>query len=381
MDRTLYLATVALLLISITAVYSLSIFATIHFDASEYIFFKRQLISVIIGISVMTLVSKFNPYNVFTPLGFLIFIGSFLAIFIMLFLPEHYVKAVLGAKRWIKFGGLSIAPTEFFKYGFLFFISWSLARKVDELNKSNSLVKEITLLIPYFFILIIVIGIIAVGQKDMGQVVVILSVFMALLWLSGRSKAFFITTGALVAVLFVALIKYAPHRLKRFEGWWVWVQDSIPFLPDSMKVTNKVAPLHIVNSSHAIESGGLVGQGLGAGQYKLGFLSEVHTDFILAGMSEEVGFFGLMVVVSLLMLIIFRIFKIASKLDKLNEKYFVYGVGITIFLSFIINAYGISGIIPIKGIAVPLLSYGGSQIIATCMAIGMVLMLSKKVEL
>jgi len=81
------------------------------------------------------------------------------------------------------------------------------------------------------------------------------------------------------------------------------------------------------------------------------------------------------------MLIIFRIFKIASKLDKLNEKYFVYGVGITIFLSFIINAYGISGIIPIKGIAVPLLSYGGSQIIATCMAIGMVLMLSKKVEL
>jgi len=165
MDRTLYLATVALLLISITAVYSLSIFATIHFDASEYIFFKRQLISVIIGISVMTLVSKFNPYNVFTPLGFLIFIGSFLAIFIMLFLPEHYVKAVLGAKRWIKFGGLSIAPTEFFKYGFLFFISWSLARKVDELNKSNSLVKEITLLIPYFFILIIVIGIIAVGQK------------------------------------------------------------------------------------------------------------------------------------------------------------------------------------------------------------------------
>jgi len=381
MDRTLYLATVALLLISITAVYSLSIFATIHFDASEYIFFKRQLISVIIGISVMTLVSKFNPYNVFTPLGFLIFIGSFLAIFIMLFLPEHYVKAVLGAKRWIKFGGLSIAPTEFFKYGFLFFISWSLARKVDELNKSNSLVKEITLLIPYFFILIIVIGIIAVGQKDMGQVVVILSVFMALLWLSGRSKAFFITTGALVAVLFVALIKYAPHRLKRFEGWWVWVQDSIPFLPDSMKVTNKVAPLHIVNSSHAIESGGLIGQGLGAGQYKLGFLSEVHTDFILAGMSEEVGFFGLMVVVSLLMLIIFRIFKIASKLDKLNEKYFVYGVGITIFLSFIINAYGISGIIPIKGIAVPLLSYGGSQIIATCMAIGMVLMLSKKVEL
>jgi len=73
-------------------------------------------------------------------------------------------------------------------------------------------------------------------------------------------------------------------------------------------------------------------------------------------------------------------FAIASKLHKPNEKYFVYGVAITIFLSFIINAYGISGLIPIKGIAVPLLSYGGSQIIATCLAIGMILMLSKKVE-
>ena len=367
-------------MVSLIAVYSFSIFATIHFDASKYIFLKRQFISIIIGIIVMSFVARLNPYTVFSPLGFLIFTGSFLAMILMLFLPETYVKAVLGAKRWIKFGGFSLAPTEFFKYGFVFFVSWSLGRKIEDLNKANSLAKEFKVILPYFLLLIIAVGIIAVGQKDMGQVVVISGSLMGLLLLSGRSRKFFISIFGLFIALFIALIIYAPHRLKRFEGWWVWVQDSIPFLPDSLKITDKAVPLHIINSTHAIESGALTGAGLGAGQYKLGFLSEVHTDFILAGLSEEVGFIGLFIVVGLLLFILNRMFKIASKLHKINEKYFVYGVAITIFLSFIINAYGISGLIPIKGIAVPLLSYGGSQIIATCLAIGMILMLSKKVE-
>jgi len=380
MDRGLYLSTIALLLFSVVAVYSLSIFSTIYFDASKYIFVKRQLISAVIAIFVMSIVARMNTYNVFNPLGFLLFISSFLAIFLMLFLPETFVKAVLGAKRWIKIGGFSIAPTEFFKYGFVFFVSWSLARKIKELNSNCGVFKEFALTAPYFILLIVAVGIIAVGQKDMGQVVVLSGTLMGLLLLSGRSKKFFAIIGLVFVLLFVALIKFAPHRVARFKGWWVGIQDSIPFLPESMKIHDTVVPLHIINSTHAIESGGLLGHGLGAGQYKLGFLSEVHTDFIMAGISEEIGFVGLLLLVSLFMYILYRIFSIGSKLDDLGERFFVYGVGITMFLSFIINAYGISGLIPIKGIAVPLLSYGGSQLIATSLAIGMVLMLSKKVN-
>ena len=380
MDRGLYLSTIALLLFSVVAVYSLSIFSTIYFDASKYIFVKRQLISAVIAIFVMSIVARMNTYNVFNPLGFLLFISSFLAIILMLFLPETFVKAVLGAKRWIKIGGFSIAPTEFFKYGFVFFVSWSLARKIKELNSNSGVFKEFALTAPYFILLIVAVGIIAVGQKDMGQIVVLSGTLMGLLLLSGRSKKFFAIIGLVFVFLFVALIKFAPHRVARFKGWWVGVQDSIPFLPESMKIHDTVVPLHIINSTHAIESGGLLGHGLGAGQYKLGFLSEVHTDFIMAGISEEIGFVGLLLLVSLFMYILYRIFSIGSKLDDLGERFFVYGVGITMFLSFIINAYGISGLIPIKGIAVPLLSYGGSQLIATSLAIGMVLMLSKKVN-
>ncbi len=380
MDRGLYFSAIALLLFSVVTVYSLSVFSTIYFDASRYIFIKKQLISAIIAISIMSIVARMNAYNVFTPLGFLLFIGSFLAIILMLFLPDTLVKAVLGAKRWIKFGGFSIAPTEFFKYGFVFFVSWSLARKVKEFNANNSIGKEFILTVPYFTLLIIAVGIIAVGQKDMGQVVVLSGTLMALFLLSGRSKKFFAIIGFMFVLLFIALIKFAPHRVARFKGWWAGIQDSIPFLPESMKIHDTTVPLHIINSTYAIENGGLFGQGLGAGQYKLGFLSEVNTDFIMSGISEEIGFLGLFAFILLFMYILYRIFYIGSKLDDLSERFFVYGVGITMFLSFIINAYGISGLIPIKGIAVPLLSYGGSQLIATSLAIGMVLMLSKKVN-
>ena len=379
MDRELYYSTVAMLFLSLVAVYSLSIFPTIYFDAPKFDFVKKQLIAVIIGISTMTIIAKFNVQRVFNPLGFLLFIGSFLAIVIMLFLPETYVKAVLGAKRWIKIGSFSIAPTEFFKYGFVFFLSWSLARKAKKHIGTKSIIKEFFIVIPYFMLLIVAVGIIAIGQKDMGQVVVISGVLMALLWLSGRSKGFFITIFLFFGTLFIFLIKIAPHRLHRFKGWWAEIQNSIPFLPDSLKIHDTAVPLHIINSLNAIKNGGIFGQGLGAGQYKLGFLSEVHTDFVIAGLTEEMGYLGLLFIVGLIFYILYRMFLIASKLTKPQDKYFVYGVAITIFLSFIINAYGISGLIPIKGIAVPLLSYGGSQIIATCVGIGMVLMLSKKV--
>jgi len=95
-------------------------------------------------------------------------------------------------------------------------------------------------------------------------------------------------------------------------------------------------------------------------------------------LSEELGYIGLVAIVGLLFYIVYRIFDIAKSLDDIKEKLFAYGVGIVISLEFLINAYGVSGLIPIKGIAVPMLSYGGSQLMATSLGIAMVLMLSRK---
>jgi cell division protein FtsW len=151
------------------------------------------------------------------------------------------------------------------------------------------------------------------------------------------------------------------------------------FASENLRVVAVKEPWQISNSLNAMHNGGFMGQGLGNGQFKLGYLSEVHTDFILAGITEELGFLGLALVTFTMLFIIFRIFKIASKVKNPMYYLFSIGVGLLIAFAFILNSYGISGITPIKGIAVPFLSYGGSHILASCIAIGMVLMVSKKV--
>jgi cell division protein FtsW len=207
---------------------------------------------------------------------------------------------------------------------------------------------------------------------------------MVLFMFAGSSKKFFFMIMSVVFIAFVGLISLAPHRIARIKSWWGTVQDSIlSFLPfeslQDLRIEVVKEPYQISNSLNAIHNGGIWGEGLGNGQFKLGYLSEVHTDFILAGITEEFGFMGLAFVTFTLLTIIFRIFKIASKVQNSMQYLFSIGVGLLISASFILNAYGISGITPIKGIAVPFLSYGGSHILASCIAIGLVLMISKNV--
>ncbi len=385
MRYQLYIATIALMLFSVAAIYSMSLYPALYLGVSANYFLLRDAVAVVIAILLMTYIANLNPNKMFTPLGFTLFVLFFVIIIAMVFMPESLVKSVKGAKRWIKVGSVSLAPTEFFKYGFLFFIAWSLERKSRVLQQTKGVWEEIVVITPYFMLLGLAILILAVAQKDLGQSVVLLFTTLALLFLSGRSKKFFITLGTTVALLVVLLIVIAPHRINRFKGWWVGVQDSIlSLLPEAiaktMRVTDTTEALPIVNARYALENGGFFGHGLGAGQYKLGFISEVHTDFIFAGLGEEIGFIGLFIILLLFAYIITLIFRIASKLESLKERYFTYGVGIILFLSLAINLFGVTGIIPEKGIAVPILSYGGSQLVATATAIGMVLMLAKRIK-
>ena len=226
--------------------------------------------------------------------------------------------------------------------------------------------------------------IIAVFQKDLGQVVVLGATLMVLFLFIGSSWKFFLTMISGGFIAFIGLIFFAPHRMARIKSWWGTVQDSIlSFLPfeavQNLRIEAGKEPYQISNSLNAIHNGGFFGQGLGNGQFKLGYLSEVHTDFILAGITEELGLLGLAFVTLTMLFIVFRIFKIASKVKNPMYYLFSIGVGLLIAFAFILNSYGISGITPIKGIAVPFLSYGGSHIWASCIAIGMVLMVSKKV--
>lgn len=383
-DKPLLAAVMALLTLSLVMDYSLSVYTVAHFHYSDLHFFIRQAAAVFIGFSAMVILSKMDPDKWFSRIGLTLFILFLLLMIMMQFLPSSIVNAVGGAKRWIHIGPLSIAPVEFFKVGFVFFLAWSFARKFMHVQKMGFF-EEIRAFSPYLILFLLAVVIIAVFQKDLGQVVVLGATLMVLFLFIGSSMKFFfmLLSGAFMAIL--TLIFVAPHRMARIKSWWGTVQNDIlsllpfDFASENLRVAAVKEPWQISNSLNAIHNGGFVGQGLGNGQFKLGYLSEVHTDFILAGITEELGFLGLALVTFTMLFIIFRIFKIASKVK--NPMYYLFstGVGLLIAFAFILNAYGISGITPIKGIAVPFLSYGGSHILASCIAIGMVLMVSKKV--
>jgi cell division protein FtsW len=382
-DRPLLAAVMALLTLSLVMSYSLSTYAVIYYGYQDFHFFVRQSVAVFIGFIIMFTLSKLNPDKWFDKIGLFLFFSFFFILIAMQFLPSTWVKEVGGAKRWVQLGSLALAPVEFFKVGFVFFLAWSFARKLLDKNKMGFL-EELRMYSPYLLVFIIAVVIIAVFQKDLGQVMVLGATLMVLFLFIGSSLKFFLTILSVVFAAFVGLIFFAPHRMARIKSWWGTVQDSIlstlPFESvQNLRVETVKEPYQISNALNAIHNGGFLGQGLGNGQFKLGYLSEVHTDFILAGITEELGFLGLALVTLTLFFIVFRIFKIAAKVKDPMYYLFSIGAGLLIAFSFILNSYGISGMTPIKGIAVPFLSYGGSHILASCIAIGLVLMISKKV--
>ena len=382
-DKPLLTAVMTLLTLSLVMSYSLSTYTVVHFGYDDFHFFIRQSMGIFIGFMTMVILSKMNPDIWFIRLGLTLFIGFFIVMIAMQFLPATLVKAIGGAKRWIHVGPMSIAPVEFFKVGFVFFISWSFSRKLLGKKKMKFL-EELRTFMPYLLIFVVAVVIIAVFQKDLGQVVVLGATLLVLFFLIGSSWKFFFMMflGAIGAIM--TLIIIAPHRMLRIKSWWGTVQDGVlALLPfeslQHLRIEAVKEPYQISNSLNAIHNGGFLGKGLGNGQFKLGYLSEVHTDFILAGITEELGFVGLFIVTGLIFFIVYRIFQIGIKLKNPMYYLFSVGIGLLIAFAFIVNAYGISGMTPIKGIAVPFLSYGGSHIWAACIAIGMVLMISKKI--
>jgi cell division protein FtsW len=210
------------------------------------------------------------------------------------------------------------------------------------------------------------------------------TVLFVMLIFANRSAKIFITIISTAIFGVITLIISAPHRINRFQSWWSSVQDSIlSILPNNiasaLRVEDFPEPYQVSNSLNAMYHGGWFGVDLSNGALKLGFLSEVHTDFVLAGIAEEIGLIGLFFIFVLFIAVVLRILRISRRIANSQYHLFSLGIAIMLFVAFIINAYGVSGIIPIKGIAVPFLSYGGSGILSLGIAIGLVLSISTEI--
>ena len=384
-DRRLFTLVSTLIGISIILSYSLSSYTTLLFGVNEFHFALRQAIFGVLSILVMWILSQLDPDRWLLPMGFTLFFIPAILMIAMPFLPESLVSEVGGAKRWIKLFGFSLSPVDFFKIGFIYFLAWSFSRKLSDHN-GMGLLLEIKRFAPYGFVFMIAVFLIAFVQKDLGQVVVLGSTLLVLLMFSGSSFRFFLSILSVILVAFALLIIFFSHRMSRILSWWSSVQDTVlavfpAFVGDKLRVPVDVLPYQIGHSLNAIHNGGLFGVGIANGTFKLGFLSEVHTDFVLAGLAEEFGFFGVLFVAIIFLMMVQRIFKIANRSKDKSIYLFSLGIGLLLSFTFMLNAYGISGITPIKGISVPFLSYGGSAILAASIGIGLVLMASKKAKM
>ena len=384
-DRKLFTLVAVLIAISVVLSYTLSAYTTLLFHVNEFHFALRQTIYAVLSLFVLWGLAQLDPDKWLKPIGLTLFIGSTLLMIAMPFLPEFLVSEVGGAKRWIKVFGFSLAPVEFFKIGFVYFLAWSFSRKLGH-HAGMGIKQEFIRFMPYGVVFIGAMFMIAFIQNDLGQVVVLGLTLLFLLIFAGSSFRFFFVILSLAFVFFLSFIFTAEHRIMRIKSWWALAQNSVlELFPEAiaaqLRVPTEVEPYQIGHSLNAIHNGGIFGVGLANGTFKLGFLSEVHTDFVLAGLAEEFGFIGVLFVVVLFLWMLQRIFKVANRSHDSTIYLFSLGIGLLLSFAFLVNAYGISGITPIKGISVPFLSYGGSAILAASIGVGMILMASKKVKL
>jgi cell division protein FtsW len=383
-DRALFVTASVLIAISVVMIYSLSAYTVVLFDYGHLHFALRQIIFALVSIIIMWSLAQLDPDVWLGRIGFALFFGGLLLMVSMPFMPASLVTEVGGAKRWIRLGGVSLAPVEFFKVGFIYFLAWSFSRKIRH-HSAIGMKGEFRQFLPYAAFFLVVMILIAVMQKDLGQVMVLAMSLLFMLMLAGSSFRFFLVLMGAAFMAFVVFIFTAQHRVARIISWWSLAQDSIlsllpGFIASHLRVDSHQEPYQIGHSLNAIHNGGIIGTGLGNGTFKLGFLSEVHTDFILAGIAEEFGFIGVLTIVLLFIWMLLRIFKIANRVQSKRYTLFSVGVGLLLAFAFLLNAFGISGITPIKGISVPFLSYGGSAMIAAAVGVGMVLMVSKKAK-
>lgn len=386
-DKKLFALTVAAIIIGVVFSYSLSVYLSIQ-DPIRISFLIKQLFAAILGILVMGALSKLDPETAVGKIGMFLFVVFLLLMAAMPLLPSAIVPTINGAKRWLNIGVTNLSPVEFFKVGFIYFLAWSFSRKFYYKDGEHTLLDEIKIFIPYVVVLAVSCFLIVVMQNDLGQAMVICATLAVMLLFAGSSFRLFLSIMTAGAIGAIGFIVYSSYRLNKVLQWWAGMQDYIlsllpTFLAEYLRVEKNAVEeaYQATQSLNAIHNGGIFGQGLSNGVFKLGYVSDIHTDFVLAGIIEEIGFIGALAIGFLTLAIVHRIFKIANRSE--NPVFYLFCVGIATMISsqFLMNALGISGVMPIKGITVPFISYGGSSLLSLSIAIGIVLMISKKAKL
>lgn len=348
-NKTLLIAIIALTLLGLLMIYSSSNVWALYKFNDAYKYLKSQLLFLIIGYFIMLLVAKI-PTTIYKK--YANHILTICLILLVLVLIPGIGTIRNGSRSWFGIGPLGIQPSEAAKLGLIIFTSKYL---------TNNKIKDIkTSVLPILLTMMVVFGLIML-QPDLGTGVIIVMSVVALLFVSGVNMSFFIKLGILGILGIVILVIIAPYRMARITSFINPWSDPLG------------SGFQIIQSLYAIGPGGLLGMGLGKSIQKHFYLPEPQTDFIFAIISEELGFMGVVIVATLFLIIIYCGFKIALNCEDKFRKYLAYGIAFSVAFQTVLNLMVVVGLIPVTGVTLPFLSYGGSSLLVSMIEMGFLL--------
>ena len=322
--------------------------------ASQFTYFYKQFLFTAIGLGVMLTASVID-YRRYQN-SVIVFAG--LAVTFVLLIAVFGFPAINGAQRWIRFGGFSLQPSEIAKVVLPLFLAWFLTLK------ENNMGDPLRTVLPCILVVSAICGAVML-QPDLGTVFVLAAVFGIVFFEAGAKWLHVGTVAGAVALMGAAAIYFAPWRVERVMAFL----DPFEHSDD--------AGYQVVQSLLAIGSGGIVGEGFARGEAKLFYLPYPYSDFIFSVVGEEFGLIGTLGIISAFSIILWRGAKAALQAPDRFGKLLGIGLITGIVVQALFNISVVISILPAKGIPLPFISYGGTSIIITMFAVGVLLNISK----
>jgi len=337
--------------IGIVMVYSASSALALKEHGSDYYFLKKQVIFSLIGILALV-ICRHIPLKLIRSLTYPILILAIVSLVAVK--TTEFGYSVNGSTRWLRFGGLNFQPSEFARFALVIYLAYSMSKKKDVL-------KDFYIgFLPHFFILCIFTALI-LFQPDFGSVLIFWVITWIMLYVGGVRILHLLSPLIFLLPAAYFLMITSAYRLKRIISFWDPWQYSMN------------EGYQIIHSLMAFGTGGIWGTGIGKGYQKLFYLPEPHTDFIFSVIGEELGLCGVLIVIGLYSLILWKGINIAKNAKNYFESFVAVGITSAIAIQVCINMGVAVGLLPTKGLALPFLSYGGTSLLFSMASIGILM--------
>ena len=363
-DASVTWAALLLLALGLVMVYSSSIAtaeASAHTGYRPWYFLARHAMFVAAGLAAAAIAFQI-PMRAWQKLAPWLFIAG--AVLLLLVLVPGIGKAVNGSRRWLSLGLVNAQPSEFMKLAVVLYAASYAIRRAAFLHAEQPLKQTIVRgFLPLFAVMVLTGGLLLL-EPDFGAFVVIVAIAFAILFLGGLDWRLFLGLALLLPIALAGILVAAPYRLQRLTAFLDPWSDPLG------------KGYQLSHSLIAFGRGEWSGVGLGSSVEKLLFLPEAHTDFLLAVIAEELGFVGVTVVIALFVWLLFRAYGIGKQAALLARPFaalVAQGIGAWIGVQAFINIGVNMGVLPTKGLTLPLLSFGGSGIVANCIAVAILL--------